>query len=197
MNLILSLLGSICVVVVGVYAISRTRYFGQILHGQFNVRNQLVFIVVFGALAVFGTYSGTSIPSGPIVNIRDLGPMIAGLLGGPLIGLGSGLIGGLHRYFLGGMSAVPCALTTIIAGLSAGVIYKWRGGTFIGMWGAAAFALIIECLHSVLALIMIRPFDQALAAVKVVGLPVIIANVTGIVIAAWMIRNLIQEKRDS
>jgi len=194
LDVMLKLLSSICVVVVGVYAISRTRYFGEVLRRQFNFRNQLIFILFFGALSVYGTYSGTRLPSGPIVNIRDLSPMIAGLLGGPIIGLGAGLIGGVHRYFVGGMSALPCALATIIAGLSAGAIYKWQRGKFISIRGAAVFAIVIECLHSVLALLIIRPYDTAWAAVKSAGLPVLLADTAGIIIAAWMIKNLIQEK---
>ena len=43
---------------------------------------------------------------------------------------------------------------------------------------------------------MIRPYDKAWAAVKSAGLPVLLADTIGIIIAAWMIKNLIQEKWD-
>jgi sigma-B regulation protein RsbU (phosphoserine phosphatase) len=33
----------------------------------------------------------------------------------------AGLIGGIHRYFLGGFTAIPCALATVIAGLAEGI----------------------------------------------------------------------------
>jgi sigma-B regulation protein RsbU (phosphoserine phosphatase) len=196
-ELTIDLVSTICVILVCIYALSRTRYFRQILDRQFNITNQLVFILVFGALAVFGTYSGTKLPSGPIINIRDVSAMIAGLLGGPCVGLGAGLIGGVHRYFLGGMSAVPCSLTTVIAGTAAGLIYMWQKGKFISIWTAAVFAIIIELLHSGIALFTINPYDVALTAVKSVTLPVVLVNAIGIIIAALMVRHLIQERKNN
>lgn len=57
---------------------------------------------LFGSLAVYGTLRSIEL-SGAIVNIRDLAPLVAELLGGPITGTLIGLIGGIHRYiFLGG-----------------------------------------------------------------------------------------------
>ncbi len=135
------------------------------------------------------------LPSGAIANIRDLGPMIAGLVGGPIVGLGAGLIGGIHRYFLGGFTAVPCALSTIIAGLAGGVVYKWRKGEFVGIPGAILFAFLMECFHMGLALLIARPFAQALEVVKLIGLPMILANTIGMAIFALILSNLIKERK--
>lgn len=112
-----------------------------------------------------------------------------------MIGLGVGLIGGIHRYFLGGFTAVPCALATIIAGLAGGVIYKLRKGEFVAVWQAGLFALVIESLHMGLVLLIARPFSEALAAVKLLSLPMIIASTVGIAIFAFMVNNLINERR--
>ncbi|HMK15734.1 MAG TPA: LytS/YhcK type 5TM receptor domain-containing protein, partial [Methanomicrobiales archaeon] len=76
----------------------------------------LAFILVFGLFSIFGTYIGTTENTGAIVNIRDLAPMVAGLVAGPYVGLAVGLIGGVHRFFMGGPSAVPCSLATVLAG---------------------------------------------------------------------------------
>lgn len=80
---------------------------------------------VSGKIGVCYASSG----SGAIANIRDLGPMLAGLVGGPVIGLGAGAIGGIHRYFLSGFTAIPCALATVIAGLGGGnvIILEAKG----------------------------------------------------------------------
>ncbi|MHA2428564.1 MAG: LytS/YhcK type 5TM receptor domain-containing protein, partial [Candidatus Hermodarchaeia archaeon] len=101
-NLLVDLAKTASVVVVFAYIVSRSRFFIGILDKQFTFKNQLVLILLFGALSIFGTYGGIRLPSEAIVNIRDLGPMVAGLAGGPITGLGAGLIGGIHRYFLGG-----------------------------------------------------------------------------------------------
>jgi len=171
------------------------RFFTQVLDRQFDVKNRLFLILVFGGFSIYGTYSGVELPSGAIANIRDLGPMIAGLVGGPLVGLGAGLIGGIHRYFLGGFTCIPCALATVIAGLAGGIINKWRKGEFVGIPGAMLFAFLMECLHMGLALLIARPFSEALAVVKLVSLPMILANTIGMAIFALVLTNLIKERK--
>ena len=84
---------------------TRSRVFTSILKGELDLKNQLCLIGIFGLFSIYGTLSGIQI-LGAIANIRDLGPMIAGLMGGPIVGLGAGLIGAAHRYFLGGMTAL-------------------------------------------------------------------------------------------
>ncbi len=122
-ELLLVLVEKICVIVVIAYLITRTKYFREILDKRFTLKNRAILILIFGAVSIFGTYSGIEI-FGAIANVRDLGPMIAGLIGGPVIGLGAGLIGGIHRYFLGGFTCVPCSLATVLAGLFGGIIYE-------------------------------------------------------------------------
>ena len=194
-DLSLDLVEKICVVVLFAYIVTRTKYFTQVLERQFDVKNRIFLILVFGVFAIYGTYSGVELPSGAIANIRDLGPMIAGLVGGPIVGLGAGLIGGIHRYFLGGLTCVPCALATVIAGLAGGIINKWRKGEFVGIPGAMLFAFLMESFHMGLALLIARPFSEALAVVKLVSLPMILANTIGMAIFALVLTNLIKEKK--
>ena len=194
-SLILDLVEKACVVIVVAYLVTRTRYFAEILDKQFNARNQTILIVLFGIFAIYGTYSGIKLPSGAIANIRDLGPMAAGLIGGPVIGLGAGLIGGVHRYFLGGLTAVPCSIATVIAGLASGLIYHWRKKNFIGIRGAVLFAILMESLHMGLILLIARPYSEALQVVKLISLPMILANAVGIAIFAVIAGNLIKGRQ--
>ena len=193
-DLLLDLVEKICVVLVFVYLVTRTKYFSQVLDRQFDIKNRIILILAFGAFAIFGTYSGIKLPSGAIANIRDLGPMFAGLIGGPIIGLGAGLIGGIHRYFLGGFTAIPCSLATVIAGIACGIIYKCRKGEFISIYGAALFAVLMESVHMGLMLLIARPFSEALETVKLISLPMILANTAGIAISAFIVSNLINER---
>lgn len=182
-------------VIVFVYLVTRTRYFTEILDKQFNVKNQIVLILIFGIFAIYSTYTGIKLPSGAIANIRDLGPIVAGLIGGPVIGLGAGLIGGVHRYFLGGLTQIPCSLATVIAGLAAGMIYKRQKGEFIGIWRATLFVILIESFHMGLILLIARPYSEALQVVKLISLPMILANAMGVAISALIVSNLIKERR--
>lgn len=194
-DILIDLVKTACVIIVFAYVVTRTRFFTDILDKHFSFKNQIILVLLFGALSIFGTYGGIRLPSGAIGNIRDLGPMVAGLVGGPLIGLGAGLIGGLHRYFLGGFVCIPCSVSTVLAGLLGGLIYKLRKGEFVTVWQATLFAAVMECLHMGLVLLIARPYSEALAVVKELILPMTIANAAGVAIFALMTRNLIIERR--
>ncbi|GAA3331753.1 hypothetical protein GCM10020331_089570 [Ectobacillus funiculus] len=63
-------------------------------------------------------------PANAIANTRVMGVGIGGLLGGPLVGLGAGLVAGGIVIFLGGFTAFACAVSSILAGLAAGWVGK-------------------------------------------------------------------------
>ena len=191
-ELLLVLVEKICVIVVIAYLITRTKYFREILDKRFTLKNRAIFILIFGAVSIFGTYSGIEI-FGAIASVRDLGPMIAGLIGGPVIGLGAGLIGGIHRYFLGGFTCVPCSLATVLAGLFGGIIYILRRGKFIGVSGAVLFAALMETFHMILTLILAHPYSEAVKVVVEVSIPMIFANSLGMFFFAYIISNRIRE----
>jgi sigma-B regulation protein RsbU (phosphoserine phosphatase) len=189
----LILIEKTCVIVVIAYIISRMSFFRGILHKKFTIRNQVLMIAAFGAISIFGTYSGINI-MGAIANVRDLAPMIAGLVGGPWIGLGVGLIGGVHRLFLGGPTAIACGLATILAGLFGGLIYYLNRGKFIGIIGAVIFAALMESFHMILNLIITKPYPLALAIVHDLAGPMILANSLGMLVFAFIISNLLKEQ---
>ncbi|BDZ67983.1 LytS/YhcK type 5TM receptor domain-containing protein [Methanobacterium ferruginis] len=133
-SLLTDLVEKVCVIIVIAYLLSRLKYFTEVLEGKLTFKNQVILILIFGAISIYGSYSGFEI-FGAVANVRDLGPMVAGLVGGPIVGLGAGLIGGLHRLTMGGFTCIPCSLSTILAGLFAGMIYLANRKRFIGIWG--------------------------------------------------------------
>lgn len=130
-----------------------------------------------------------------MANVRDLGPMVAGLIGGPVMGIGAGLIGGLYRLVLGGFTAVPCAISTILSGLLAGLIFIINKRRFVGVYWAVLFAVLMESLHMLLTLALARPYSQAVMVVNEVSLPMIFANALGMFIFAFIISNLLRERK--
>lgn len=190
---LLVLIEKACVIVVIAYVVSRLRVFGEVLEGTFTIKNQAILILIFGAISIFGTYSGVEV-FGAIANVRDLGPMVAGLIGGPIMGLGAGLIGGLYRLTLGGFTAVPCAISTILAGLLAGLVYIINKRRFVGIFWAVVFAVLMESLHLLINLAIAQPYEQALAVVEELTIPIIVSNAMGMFIFAFIISNLLREK---
>ena len=190
-KLLLTLVGEMCVIVVIAYLIARTKYFDEIRNKKFTLLNCTILILVFGAVSIFGTYSGIDV-FGAIANVRDLVPIIAGFIGGPVIGLGAGLIGGVHRYFLGGLTSLPCSLATIFAGLFGGIIYVLRKGKFIGVLGAVVFAALMEFFHMILILLLAQPYSAAVRVVETISVPMIFANSLGMLIFAFIISKRIR-----
>jgi phosphoserine phosphatase RsbU/P len=156
-------------------------------------RQRVGIILLFGLFSIYGTNRGVNI-LGAVVSISDLGPVIAGLIGGPLVGVATGLIGAIHRYSQGGFAALSYSLSTLLAGLFAGLYYSWRGRSFPGVKLAMLFMVGIELFHQALILLIARPFDQALRFVEAGIVPMVAASAVGIGLFAFMVENLKREK---
>ena len=191
---LLVLLQLICVIIVVAYLLTRSRIFPEILDGYPTVKTQIIMVLLFGALSIYGTLSGIQFLGAPI-NVRDLGPMLAGLLGGPWVGLGAGLIGAIHRLSLGGFTMYACSIATVFAGIFGGIIWLAHRRKFAGTTIAVLFAILMEGFHMVLALALCSPFEQAVAVVSAVSLPMILANAAGMFVFASMVENIQNERK--
>jgi len=191
---LLVLLQLISVIIVAAYLLTRSRIFPEILDGHPAVKTQVIMVLFFGALSIYGTLSGIDF-MGAQINVRDLGPMLAGMLGGPWVGLGAGLIGAAHRMTLGGFTVYACSLATICAGLFGGIIWLLHGRRFAGITVAVLFAILMEGFHMGLVLLLCRPFDQAVLVVSTVAFPMIVGNAAGMFVFSFMVENLESERR--
>jgi sigma-B regulation protein RsbU (phosphoserine phosphatase) len=180
------------VIAIVAYLVTRTNWFFEVCNRRIGLRSGLLMTGIFGAMSILGNYSGVEI-LGAIANVRDLGPMIAGLVGGPVVGLATGLIGGVYRYYMGGFTAVPCALSTMLSGLLGGVIWIWKR-KLIGTAWATVFAFSIESLHMALTLVIAQPFSEALAVVQGVYLPMAFGNSMGMAVFAFIVDNVVKER---
>ncbi len=68
-------------------------------------------------------WSGVPV-EGSLVNVRIIAVMSGGILFGPWVGIITGVIAGIHRYLIdiGGVTAIPCFITSILAGCISGWI---------------------------------------------------------------------------
>jgi sigma-B regulation protein RsbU (phosphoserine phosphatase) len=177
-----------CLLLVVFLVLFHIKFFKRMAEQKLNVLDQFILAVLFGYFALYGTYSGIQ-TSGAIANIRNVGPIMGGLLGGPLVGLGAGLIGGIHRYLIGGFTALPCALGTILSGLMAGLLLMLCKGK-IGIWKPTIFAFLMETADMSLLLSIAQPFDSALKLVSIIAAPMILANTFAIAVFAFLLRDM-------
>ena len=90
--------------------------------------------LIYGAAAIAATHLGIN-EKDMILNVRDLGPLTAGLFFDPCAGIIAGVLAGAERFYVGtflGMasfSTVACSLTTIIAGIFGALmrVYFYKG----------------------------------------------------------------------
>jgi phosphoserine phosphatase RsbU/P len=163
----------------------------RVIFRRANLRDSIGFTMLFGLFSIFGTYIGTADPTGAIVNIRDLAPMVAGLVAGPWVGLAVGLIGGIHRFILGGPSYIPCSLATVLAGVLGGAVYVLNRKKLLGIVPAMVFAAMIELLHGGLALLLIQPYSLAVEIVVAAIPQMVIANSLGVGIGIIIVHDLV------
>lgn len=193
-ELLIELVKNMSVIIVLAYVLTRTRFYAVIMNQKkMTILQQIGIILIFGALSIFGTLSGINV-MGAIANIRDLGPAIAGLIGGPWVGVLTGLIGGIHRYTLGGITYIPCSVSTVIAGLAGGLIYQYRKGKFVTVFQAVVFMALMETFHMGLNLLIVKPFDVILPIIMSIIIPMILTNTLGMGTFAFIVHNLMKER---
>lgn len=197
MDIIIRLTGNIAVVSVVAYLITRTRIYSEIINGRLTFDGRLFMIAIFGAFSVYGAALGGA------ANIRNLGPMMAGLVGGPMVGFCSALFGALYRFFdprFGtsiniGTVTYSAMLATVLAGVAAGLLYKLRKGELIGVLEATIFAVAYEVFHFALSLLIGRPFSVVFPAAIKAFPPMIAAHAAGLAIFVFILNNLINEQK--
>ncbi len=129
--------------------------------------------LIFSLFAIFGTYSGINV-EGSLVNIRIVAIISGGILFGPWVGIVTGIVSGIHRYFIDihGVTSIPCLITSVIAGVVSGYIntrvpkrHRWSLGIAAGM--------ICETLTMVLIYLFAEPHSLGAEIVSKIALPMI------------------------
>ena len=154
---------------------------------------KIALFLFFALISIGGTYMGVKV-QGAIANARAIGPVLAGLIGGPVLGLGVGLVSGLHRYTFGGFTALACGLSTTVEGLIGGLagLYLRRAATqdrALSPMAAGITMVLAEVMQMAIILAVARPFADAWALVKVIGLPMILANSCGAALFMSILRD--------
>lgn len=208
LELLMIMLERVGIIVAVAFMLTRFQFFKNLVHHDHLDRKQeITGILFFGSFGIIGTYFGVAlnastlhfnsvIPSltadEAIANSRVIGIVIAGLLGGYRLGIGAGLIAGIHRMTLGGFTAISCGVSTIVAGVIAGAFHK-KGKALrpIYVFGIGALA---EAVQMSMILVLSKPFDKALALVEVIGMPMILANGLGTALFILIVHNVMNEQ---
>lgn len=156
----------------------RIRLFRELLHKSAHTPKELLAVtVIFSMFAIFSTWSGVPV-EGSLVNVRVIAVMSGGILFGPWVGGIVGIIAGIHRYLIdaGGVTAVPCFITSILAGVLSGLINRkvpkelhWKIGILGGM--------LCETLTMILVIVWAPSIALGVDIVSKIGIPMIAGSV--------------------
>ncbi|MDU2592164.1 MAG: LytS/YhcK type 5TM receptor domain-containing protein [Paeniclostridium sordellii] len=176
--------------------ISKINFFKRILQSEQNSKFNLIIISgIFSGIAIIGTYIGIDV-NGSIANVRNIAIVSGGILFGPIVGIISGSVAGIHRFLIdiNGITSIPCLITSIIAGVLSGYLCdktpndkKWLIGIICGIF--------VESIGMQIILLLSKPYREANLIVHYIYVPMIIGQTgTGFLIS--ILQSLKKEKEE-
>ena len=176
--------------------ISKINFFKRILQSEQNSKFNLIIISgIFSGIAIIGTYIGIDV-NGSIANVRNIAIVSGGILFGPIVGIISGSVAGIHRFLIdiNGITSIPCLITSIIAGALSGYLCdktpndkKWLIGIICGIF--------VESIGMQIILLLSKPYRKANLIVHYIYIPMIIGQTgTGFLIS--ILQSLKKEKEE-
>nr|WP_279325330.1 sensor histidine kinase [Clostridium sp. D46t1_190503_E9] len=160
------------------FTITRLQSFRNIFQRDiYRKKDYLIACTVFSIFAILSTYTGLNV-EGSLVNVRTITIVSGGIIFGPVVGIVTGLISGVHRYLIdiGGITSIPCLISSICAGIISGYInrkvkrnYRWIAGIIAGMFS--------ETITMILILLLSRPHSLGYDIVSKIAAPMIIGQI--------------------
>lgn len=196
-DMLLAVFDRAALMLICLFFLIRLRLFRELLHKSAHTPKELLAVTaIFSMFALFSTWFGVPV-EGSLVNVRIIAVMSGGILFGPWVGIITGVIAGLHRYLIdiGGITAIPCFITSIVAGVISGFISRrvpkaqhWRAGILGGM--------LCETLTMILVVVWAPTTALGLDIVSKIGVPMILGTVS-IGFIVLLVRSVEGEKEAS
>lgn len=175
------------------YLYCKSPWFRPLANDRLVFKDKILLFFFFSGLSILGTYLGHPIQDA-LANTRAIGPVLAGLIGGPILGTSVGFSGGLHRFFQGGFTAFSCGLSTTVEGFIGGMIHLYLARTnrvqqVFNPGVAFLAAMVAEIVQMAIIISVSRPLVDAVNLVKVIALPMILTSSFGSALFISMIRD--------
>ena len=150
-----------------------------------EMADQIILAFIFGCFCIFSTCTGVKV-NGAIQNTRVLGVLAAGLLGGPVVGMGAALIGAAHRFLYDpfGFTSLACTISTLFEGVLGSVIWVIfkKHGRKQNPLSLFLITAVAECFQMIFILLIAKPFPAAVHLVRVIAIPMIGINSLGMIL---------------
>ncbi|HEX7065736.1 MAG TPA: LytS/YhcK type 5TM receptor domain-containing protein [Bacillales bacterium] len=192
------------------FMLTRIPSFRYLLDRELGVKTIIYHSIFFGIFGIAAAQAGVVLNSGEItshlwtfelaegqtlVGSTLVAIVIAGLLGGPYVGFGAGLIVAIYLQFLGGDALIANSVTNLLAGLLAGYTARFFSQERVIAPEKALFiGMFTPILHMCLLLVFADEPGDAIQVVNRIGLPLVITNSVAIAIFTAMIRAALNEQ---
>lgn len=187
--LILDMLERMAIITIFTYIIFQTDIMKYLVKDEYDKKDKIIMVILFSILSIMGTYFGIYITDNSLANSRPIGAIVAGYLGGPVVGIIVGTISGVHRYALGGFTALACAISTAFEGAIGGtfrIIFKKHG---LSPAIAGLSAIVAEIVQMIIILIFSNDLNTAIELEKKIAVSMIVINSIGVFLIVMVIES--------
>lgn len=207
-----TLLERIGLLLVIAFVLTRIPNFKALLYRELDIKMTLIHTAIFGIFGMIGTSFGVIITEDNriyrgllytasddqlVVSLSLIAIVIAGLLGGPLVGLGAGFIAGIHLAFVGGIGVIANLLVNPLSGLLAGLMGRFFSKARVISPVQALFIGMFPPILQMQLLLVLYPQDATVMQfVNIVGLPLVLANSIAIAVFTAMIEIVLREQEN-
>ena len=208
----ITLLERIGLLLVIAFVLTRIPNIRTLLYREYSRKIIFSHAIVFGVFAIVSTHfgliftNGEVIDSGIVLSVREnemvvslslIAVVIAGLLGGPTVGLGAGIIAGIHLAFLGGVGWVANMLVNPLTGVLAGLTGRFFSkARVISPIQALFIGVFPPILQMQLLLVLYPQNENIIQFVNVIGLPLVLSNSIAIAIFTAIIGIVLKEQEN-
>lgn len=208
----IALMERIGLLLVIAFVLTRIPNIRTLLYREYSRKVIFIHAIVFGVFAIVSSHLGFLFTDGQIseqvivwnvkenelvISLSLIAVVIAGLLGGPLVGLGAGIIAGVHLALLGGLGFIANMLVNPLSGLLAGLTGRFFSkARVISPMQAVFIGVFPPILQMQLLLVLYPQNENIVQFVNLTGLPLVLSNSVAIGIFTAMIGIVLKEQEN-
>lgn len=208
----IALMERIGLLLVIAFVLTRIPNIRTLLYREYSRKVIFIHAIVFGVFAIVSSHLGFLFTDGQIseqvivwnvkenelvISLSLIAVVIAGLLGGPLVGLGAGIIAGVHLALLGGLGFIANMLVNPLSGLLAGLTGRFFSkARVISPMQAVFIGVFPPILQMQLLLVLYPQKENIVQFVNLTGLPLVLSNSVAIGIFTAMIGIVLKEQEN-
>lgn len=197
-NMIVKMLG-----ITGLYTVLTGAVWYWTKEKSLTKLQKLMIGIIYGISSVLSTHFGV-IYDNMVLNVRDIGPLAAGLFFSPVSGIIAGLMGGIERYIagtyfgVGTYTRIACSISTCLAGFVAMAMnMKMFKGKKPSPFYAFFMGAVMEVFHMYVVFITHRSdMRMAFHVVQTCSVPMIIFTGLGLAFSAILLQVVTGEWRN-